>query len=280
MSANIDAKTVEGFGDEWSAFDQSAVSEDELREIFDSYFAIFPWSRLPEGAVGFDLGCGSGRWARLVVPRVGRLVCLDASPKAVQVARRRLAEAGKCDFVVASAAELPLADGSMDFGYSLGVLHHVPDTQAGIRDAVAKLRPGAPLLLYLYYALDNRPWWYVLIYRVTDLMRRAICRLPFPAKYVVTQVIAATVYLPLARLARLVERLGLDASRLPLAFYRHRSLYSMRTDALDRFGTRLEKRFSRVEIEAMMTAAGLEKISFSPSPPYWCVVGFKADRPT
>jgi hypothetical protein len=47
----------------------------------------------------------------------------------------------------------------MDFGYSLGVLHHVADTEGALRAAVRTLKPGAPLLVYLYYAFDNRPRW-------------------------------------------------------------------------------------------------------------------------
>jgi hypothetical protein len=49
----------------------------------------------------------------------------------------------------------------------------------------------------------------------------------------------------------------------------------MRTDALDRFGTKLEKRFSRKEIQSMMEKSGLEHIVFSENPPYWCAVGYK-----
>ena len=87
MSDNQDARTVAGFGDEWSRFDQSTLTDAELDELFDRYFSIFPWNMLPETAVGFDLGCGSGRWARRVAPRVGRLLCLDASREALSVAR-------------------------------------------------------------------------------------------------------------------------------------------------------------------------------------------------
>jgi hypothetical protein len=45
----------------------------------------------------------------------------------------------------------------MDFGYSLGVLHHLPDPRAGLAACVTKLKPGAPMLVYIYYAFDNRP---------------------------------------------------------------------------------------------------------------------------
>jgi hypothetical protein len=50
----------------------------------------------------------------------------------------------------------------------------------------------------------------------------------------------------------------------------------MRTDALDRFGTRLEQRFTKAEIESMMRRAGLQNIEFSAGTPYWCAVGTKA----
>ena len=57
---NIDSTTVAGFGDEWTRFDQSELSENESRELFDNYFSLFPWEVLTEDAQGFDLGCGSG----------------------------------------------------------------------------------------------------------------------------------------------------------------------------------------------------------------------------
>jgi len=51
----------------------------------------------------------------------------------------------------------------------------------------------------------------------------------------------------------------------------------MRTDALDRFGTRLEQRFTKKEIKFMLERAGLEKIVFSDTEPFWCVVGYKKE---
>ncbi len=272
---NADARTVEGFGDEWSRFDQRAMSDAEARELFDAYFGVFPWSDLPPNAAGMDVGCGSGRWAKLVVPRVGHLHCVDASDEALAVARRSLADAPNATFHHASVAAIPIADGSLDFGYSLGVLHHVPDTARGVADCVRKLKPGAPFLLYLYYAFDNRPAWYRAVWRASDGARRVISSLPLGLRYAASQVIAGTVYLPLARGASLLEKAGLAVENLPLAAYRDRSFYVMRTDALDRFGTRLEQRFTKREITEMMQRAGLERIRFSDRVPYWVAVGHK-----
>jgi SAM-dependent methyltransferase len=275
---NIDQETVEGFGDEWTRFDQSELSDEERRTVFDEYFSEFPWDRIGRDAVGFDAGCGSGRWALLAAPRVGKLHAVDASEAALAVARRNLAALENVAFHQRSIDDLPFEDGSMDFGYSLGVLHHMPDTRAAIAACVRKLKEGAPLLLYLYYAFDNRPRWFRAAWQVSDFGRRVISRMPYGLRFVTTQAIAASVYWPLARSARVLERFGLPVDAVPLSFYRDRSFYVMRTDALDRFGTQLEQRFTRDEIREMMESAGLESIRFRDGSPYWCAVGFKARK--
>ena len=48
-------------------------------------------------------------------------------------------------------------------------------------------------------------------------------------------------------------------------------------DALDRFGTRLEQRFSKKQIKEMMEKAGLEKVRFSDKAPFWVAVGFRKE---
>jgi SAM-dependent methyltransferase len=211
----------------------------------------------------------------LVAPRVYRLHCIDASAAAVEVARRNLADLPNCELHVASVDQLPLAVNSMDFGYSLGVLHHIPNTQAGLSACVQRLKPSAPFLVYLYYAFDNRPWWFRLLWRASDLVRQAVSRAPMALRYAISQVIAATIYYPLARLSGVLERMGVKVDGLPLSAYRAQSFYVMRTDALDRFGTRLEQRFTASQIRRMMERAGLDRITFSDSVPFWCAVGYK-----
>src|SRR5205085_9855309 len=208
-----------GFGREWQAFDQTGMSEEEARRTFHDYFSIFDFTDLGEG---FDLGCGSGRWARLVAPRVQHLHCIDPSD-AIDVARKNLAGHDNVTFHRADADSIPLKAGSQTFGYCLGVLHHIPDPERAMRNAVEKLRPGAQFLVYLYYALETKPAWFRSIWKASDLIRRGIARLPFGLRKPVTSLIAAAVYWPLARFGRpswpLVE------------IYRDKSFYTMKTDA-------------------------------------------------
>lgn len=272
---NINKKTVTSFGDEWSRFDQTGMTNDEATKIFENYFSIFPWDILPPQPQGFDMGCGSGRWARLMAPKVGYLHCIDPSD-AIEIAKKNLAEITNLEFHRGSVDDPQLPPASQDFGYSLGVLHHVPDTAAAIRSCAELLKPGAPLLLYLYYAFDNRPQWFHLLWRVSNLGRQIICRLPPRIKHLTTDIIAILVYWPLARLSLLLDKLRLPIKSIPLSFYRHHSLYTLRTDARDRFGTPLEQRFSRDQITQMMEQAGLEDICFSDEEPFWCAVGIKS----
>ena len=273
---NADAATVAGFGKEWTRFTQEDLSPEEGKEIFQQYFSIFPWDILPKGGgCGADIGCGSGRWARAVAPRVRELHLVDASSEALKVARTNLSSLQNVSFHHASVGELPFEHQSLDFAYSLGVLHHIPDPEAGLRAIGSILKPGAPFLLYLYYAFDNRPAWYRWLWRLSDLARRALSRQPQLLKVAIAELAALCVYWPLARMAGLFARLGVEIENWPLAYYRNRSFYVMRTDALDRLGTQLEQRFTRHQIAGMLKRAGFGKLRFSEGPPFWCAVGLK-----
>ena len=276
MGNNLDERTAEGFDRIWKHYAQPEAGSVEgySDDAFDTYFSIFPVDRL-SGAEGFDLGCGNGRIAVSVAPRAGFLHCIDPSAAGLAAAKRAMRRLDNVDFHQASVDSIPLADASQDFGYSIGVLHHIPDPAAGLRCCVDKLKPGAPFLLYLYYSFDNRPGWFRLVWRGSDVARRLICRLPFPLRAAASTALAAALYWPLSRTARLLGKLGVATGNLPLSAYADSPWAVLRADALDRFGTAVEHRFSRAEMERMMLDAGLRDISFADGPPYWIAVGYR-----
>ena len=277
MGKNLDEHTAEGFDLIWRRYSkpEAPAGETDAAEAFNTYFSIFPLERLA-GAEGFDLGCGNGRIAVSVAPRAGFLHCIDPSAAGLASARQKMRHLDNVDFHQASVDSIPLADASQDFGYSIGVLHHIPDPVAGLQCCVDKLKPGAPFLLYLYYSMDNRPVWFRSIWRASDLARRLICRLPFALRAAVSTGIAGTVYWPLSRTGRLMRKLGLPTDNLPLSIYIDSPWMDLQADALDRFGTAIEHRFSRAEIERMMEGAGLRDVRFAEGPPYWIALGYKS----
>ena len=201
--------------------------------------------------------------------------CVDASEAALDVARESLSGHTNVEFRHEDLSSMGLADGTCDFGYCLGVLHHIPDTEHALAECVAKLKPGAPFLVYLYYDLAGRGWLQRRVFGVATMVRAVVSRLPSRARAVVTDVLAVVVYWPLALVARMVEKIGWDPSSVPLFQYRNRSFYVMRNDALDRFGTRLEKRYSKEQVRLLLEGAGLEKLTFSDGPPWWVAVGWR-----
>ena len=163
----------------------------------------------------------------------------------------------------------------MDFGYCLGVLHHVPDTQKAINKCVNLLKANCPFLVYIYYSLDNRPYWVKIIWYFSNFLRFGISKLPRILKNIVADLIALFIYIPLSRFYLLLKKFNIKAKNFPLSFYSNLSFYTIRTDSRDRFGTPLEKRFSKKEINTMMKKAGLNKIKFLNKTPYWVAIGFK-----
>ena len=114
-----------------------------------------------------------------------------------------------------------------------------------------------------------------MIWKLSEVLRLGISKLSPRGKLFVSQFLAVSVYLPLAKTAWVLGKLGISVKSFPLSAYRDRSFYSMRTDALDRFGTRLEKRFTISQIKAMMSEAGLVNIKFRDDIPFYCAIGFK-----
>ena len=61
--ANLDQATVAGFGREWAEYDQTRLTPHELQWMFDSYFHIFPFDRLPPNAHRPEPQPRSNPWA-------------------------------------------------------------------------------------------------------------------------------------------------------------------------------------------------------------------------
>ena len=275
---NRDKEVIKDFGKEWSRFSQGKnLTQEELVNIFNGYFNIFPSDNFfTDKSIGFDMGCGSGRWASLVALKVKKLICVDASEEALKVTKKNLKNLPNCEYRCSTAEDFDIEDETMDFGYSLGVLHHVTNSEESLKNCVKKLKKGSPFLLYLYYKFDNRSFAFKSIWVLSNVFRFFICKLPFFLKKLITDLIAAIIYWPISRIAKLINFLGLDDSSVPLSFYKNSSFYTMRTDSLDRFGTKLEKRYTKKSMELLMSKCGLEDIKFSETEPFWVAVGFKS----
>lgn len=275
LGDNFDPVTVQSFGEEWKNF--HGFSDEEIHKFGDVYFDVVPDEALGEKTIAIDFGCGSGRWTKYIHGKVGAIAAVDPSD-AIYSASHLLKDVPNVSLYKASIDKLPFNDNYFDFGFSLGVLHHIPDTAKAMKDCVAKIRPGGYFLVYLYYNLDNRGRFFKLLFHLSNFFRTGISKLPGRLKRFVCDVLAVVFYMPWVGLSRLLKLVGVSKkirNKIPLHAYEEASFYIIRNDSLDRFGTPLEQRFSRKEIQVMMENAGLTNIQFSENIPYWHAVGRK-----
>ena len=271
---NIDQVTVESFGEEWSKFNY--FDEKEIENIGNEYFDIVDFSKYDEQSTVLDVGCGTGRWSIYLSSKFSNVYAMDPS-KAIYAAANLTKDIPGVHLIKASAENIPFEDETFDLVISLGVLHHIPDTQKALNTIVKKVNKGGQCLIYLYYALDNRSFFYKMIFYISSFFRFFISKSPSFLKKITCDLIAIFVYLPFILLSKLVKTvLGEKwGNKIPLSYYSNKSFNVIRNDSLDRFGTPLEQRFSKKQIEKMMNKAGLRDIKFSNNQPYWHVIGQK-----
>ena len=199
------------------------------------------------------------------------IFAIEPSQGAFDVLREKFKGESKVTVLKESIGRNSIPDESIDFAMSLGVLHHMPNTSQGIKDISRKIKPGGSFLCYLYYSLEGKSAMYKFLFAVSSLIRRVINKLPYTIRKVLSDFIALTVYFPLARLSKYAQSRGKDISNFPLHHYAEMPFIMMQNDALDRFGTRLEQRFSKDDISEMLELAGfdLSTLIFSEKEPYW-----------
>ncbi len=249
------------FGEEWQKFDQ--VLPEHERE-FHQYFDVVDINALTGQRI-CDLGCGVGRWSYFLRNIARELVLVDFS-EAIFVARRNLRSADNAVYFMADLQNLPFRPDFADFGFCLGVAHHLPTNAL---DAVRDIARYAPLLLvYLYSALDARPAYYRTLLHVVTWVRKSASRVSNRTfRNVFTWMGTLFIYLPLVWLGVMLRPFGLS-SRVPLYdFYCGKSIKRIRQDVYDRFFTRIEQRFSRSEITGLQDS--FRRVTVSSSIPYW-----------
>lgn len=273
LGENIDMKTVESFGEEWTAFSQ--FSEKEIKIAGDQYFDIVKDEWIVDKEV-LDVGCGTGRWSKYVSQKAKNVEAVDPS-KAVYSAAHLLNKNENIRISKAGVDTLPFDDNSFDFVFSLGVLHHIPDTAAAMKKCVDKLKQNGYFLVYLYYNFEQRGIIFKSIFFLSNIIRFIVSKLPGTLKKIVCNFLAITIYLPLIYSSKIIEFIGFKkmSNLIPLSYYKSHSMNIIFNDALDRLGTPLEQRFSRAEIKSMMENSGLIDIIISENEPYWHAVGRK-----
>ena len=235
-----DEDYAESFGAEWTWFPTTQLT-GESRNVF---FAKTGWSPGDlDGKTVLDAGCGMGRFAAVATECGARVVAVDLT-RAVDAAARNLA-GRETVLLQADLMHLPIRPASFDLIYSIGVLHHTPNTRVAFERLVPLLKPGGQIAIWVYSG-ERRDR---LSHLASDLYRRYTTRME-PER--------------ILRLARRIESLGrLYRTRfgrylyplLPVSTHQRRDWRVL--DTFDWYSPTFQHKHRWSEVESWFHEAGL-----------------------
>jgi SAM-dependent methyltransferase len=181
---------ADAFSFEWNVHRTTQVdsqtgktdSADRLRKSL-----AFPLEQL-QGKRVLDVGCGTGRFAEIVLKYGGTVVGVDLS-LAVDAAYKNMGEHPRMHILQADVFRLPLRPESFDLIYSLGVLHHTPNCRKAFDQLPQYLKPSGTIAVTVYTGANK---YYV---AATDFWRRWTPRLPKQLLYKLCHVAVPLYYL-------------------------------------------------------------------------------------
>lgn len=246
-------RTQASFGYEWTHFNNWRFSG---HTNFSDYFQDVDLVGL-KGAIVLDAGCGMGRHSREIAQFARQVVAVDFSD-AIDQAAHNTAGLGNVDCLQADLLNLPFADDSFDFVYSIGVLHHLEDTERALAGLVRKVKRGGRLRIYLYW---KRSGWQGLLLSVVTVIRRLTTRLPFGFLRALCWLLSMGLFVGVVIPYRFLSRCGARFHRdWPLVVYEKYPFNVLYNDQFDRFSAPIEKRYSPEEVRQLLQLAGLRNV--------------------
>jgi uncharacterized protein YbaR (Trm112 family)/ubiquinone/menaquinone biosynthesis C-methylase UbiE len=148
-------KTSGAFGWQWQQF--TKLYDEYEAEFLDWIDPIQP--DFFRDKIVLDAGCGNGRHAYCAARYGAReIVAMDLSA-AVETAYANLGKLPNAHVIQGDIYNPPFkrsgATGPFDFIYSIGVLHHLPDPEAGFRSLVRFLKSGGAIFAWVYGRENN-----------------------------------------------------------------------------------------------------------------------------
>jgi SAM-dependent methyltransferase len=210
-----------------------------------------------------DAGCGMGRFADVVSRWGGTVVGIDLST-AVEAAYENIGRRPNVHLLQADISQLPFPEGTFEYIYSIGVLHHTPDPPYFFSRLVPLLKPGGIIAVCVYsrevgrMALAKRHGYRAVFRALPQSMLLPLSRWFGSVGY------------RLAHTAILRHIVGL----LPAVVYPDQPQEWSELDTFDWLSPTYEFRYTRKEVSGWFRQAGLHDVRVTDNTPGWvCVTG-------
>jgi len=250
----VERKTLRSFGYEWRKFPEA--HEEYGRELLHVLHPI-KLSFFKDKLL-LDAGCGAGRLTYYMAKTGSEIVGIDLS-KAVYSAHKNMKKFSNAHIIQADIYNPPLRP-CFDFIYSIGVIHHLPKPEAGIKKLSELLKPNSALFVWVYGRENN---FFAVV--VLNKIRKITTKLPLHLLYYLCY-FPATILHALNLLFKMLSKTQFTqalANRLPYSQYSYVRFRKKHLTVFDHLSVPVARFFTKEEVVRMFNEAGLEIKSIS-----------------
>ena len=245
------AQTMSSFGYQWNAFPEVY---DEWRDDFFDFVSPLQQSYF-RSKLGIDVGCGMGRYTRVVGEEGAEIVGIDLSD-AVEAAFSNTRHLPNVHIVQGDINKPPVKTAFFDFAHSIGVLHHLPDPRSGFVSLRGLVRPGGGVIVWVYSDTKHP------IYGMARLVTR---RLPFQILRCLCFFLAVAIWFFFIVPIKAARAIGLQsvADRIKFQRYARFPFRALHTDLFDELSAPVIHGHSEAEVREWFVSSGLDNVMTS-----------------
>lgn len=127
--------------------DDKWLDEKQGHRVRNTHLGLLGLSQL-SNCVVLDAGCGPGTYGIMLAQQGNKVIGIEISPGAVQVANERARKKGvEFSAQVGDLEKLPFPDDTFDVCFCGWVLHHFPDISTATTEILRVLKPGGRIAI-------------------------------------------------------------------------------------------------------------------------------------
>ncbi len=258
-------RTIKDFGEQWIRYRDNEGYYGSLELFSDILSPFLKPEEIKDRRVA-EIGSGVGRIVNMLLKAGAKHVIAIEPSEAFEVLCCNIPEPEKVTCLKLMGDQLP-AYGNLDYIFSIGVLHHIPNPKPIVEAALKALRPGGHFFVWLYGKEGNE--FYLNFINPLRLITKHLPHFALAG-------LVWMIYHPLVIYIHLCRRFHLPLREYLLSIFENMSPEKRRLIIYDQLNPAYAKYYTKSETEKLLFDGGFMNIRLHHRHRYsWTVIGTK-----